>query len=86
MEGEEPEEGGRDVSMMYRSCCCETHVASGVRLIEPETSFCDITARAPTLRSVVTRSITNSLRPHARLSSSAPFIVARSMGLPHITR
>ena len=64
MEGEEPDEGGRDVSVMYRSYCCENHVAPGVRLIEPETSFCDITARAPTLRSVVTRSPTpcDSLR------------------------
>ena len=51
MEGEEPDEGGRDVSAMYRSYCCENHVAPGVRLIEPETSFCDITARALTLRS-----------------------------------
>ena len=50
MEGEEPDEGGRDVSAMYRSYCCENHVAPGVRLIEPETSFCDITARALTLR------------------------------------
>ena len=68
MEGEEPDlKCGRDVSVMYRSCCCETHVALGVRLIEPETSVCDITARAPTLRSVVTRSPTPRHSPSGDL-------------------
>ena len=51
MEGQEPDEGGRDVLVMYRSYCCENHVAPGIGLIEPEKSFFNITARTPTLRS-----------------------------------
>ena len=58
MEGEAPNEGGCSVAATYSTYCCENHVAPGIGLIEPEKSFCDITARTPTLRSVVTRSPT----------------------------
>ena len=39
--------GGWSVAASDRSCCCENHVDSVLALIEPETSFCDITARRP---------------------------------------
>ena len=55
MEGEAPNEGGCSVAATYSTYCCENHVAPGVGLIEPEKSFCDITARRPTLRSAVTK-------------------------------